>query len=298
MGGGCVACANASTLGFSAALGDCACFSGTTGSLALVETAATATAAGFKACVPCPNRTLVFAAAVGYRAADLGRCQACADPHASMTAQGTCACDAGYLAAGDPAYAPDHGVTCVLQAAAAPVLTAYPAAAAAIVSYNALQLSAGGPATSTSRTSKTFARTFLAAAAGCVAAQSDQPCDACQSLANLCVLQLYSPAATACALYSALAAVRAGGLHQFVGWPSQTSSLPFLFYGAGGASGALSATPLGRTMSFDAKVDVGTSDELWFVLAKYALNGTLVGVEVRGVGVEFVVGCCEGPRRC
>lgn len=91
-------------------------------------------------------------------------------------------------------------------------------------------------------------------------------------------MQLFSPSATACALYSTLSTARAAGVHNFAGWPS---TLPFLFYGAGAAPTAVRSTALGRTMSFDSTLDTGTSDELWFVLAKFALNGSLVGVEVR-----------------
>ena len=142
---GCVACSASLTLGFSTSLGDCACFAGKSGSLALVETPASSTSPAFKSCVACPNRTLVFAAAVpAYRRpADLASCQGCLDPHASMQADGSCACDAGYLAAGDPAYAPDRGVTCVLQAAAAPVLSSYPVDGAVTVSYFELQARGG-----------------------------------------------------------------------------------------------------------------------------------------------------------
>ena len=89
-------------------------------------------------------------------------------------------------------------------------------------------------------------------------------------------MQLYSPAATACRLYSAIAAARGGGLHQFAGWPA---TLPLLSYGAGFGSSPATTAVLSRTMSFDSALDPGTSDELWFVLAKFALNGSLLGVE-------------------
>lgn len=135
---GCVNCSS-TTLGLGAS-GDCACFVGSSGTSALVETAATDSTPGFKTCVPCPNRTLVFAVATGYRRADLSTCQSCADPHASMQPDGSCACDAGYTAAGIAAYTPDHGVTCVPRAATN-ALSSYPANAAAIITFYAVQVS-------------------------------------------------------------------------------------------------------------------------------------------------------------
>jgi hypothetical protein len=98
-----------------------------------------------------------------------------------------------------------------------------------------------------------------------------------RSLARL-LLQLHQPSTTACSLYSALSNARAAGTNQFPTWPG--GGMPFLNYGgSGGSSAALSADVLPRVMSFNRALETGTSDRLWFVLAKFALNGTFVGLE-------------------
>jgi hypothetical protein len=132
----CIPCNGTST--FNSGTGECSCFSGSTGNLALVESVAGGVSLGYKTCAQCPARTLVFAAAVGSRRPDLYACQACADPHATMAADGTCVCDAGYVTAGLAGYG--SGIKCLLQSQAAPVLSQYPSSAASLVTFASIQV--------------------------------------------------------------------------------------------------------------------------------------------------------------
>jgi len=276
----CLPC-GASTAGVDASTGDCTCGAlAAAGTHALVERSATGVVQSSKECVACPARSRVFSNAVPAAriAADPYRCVGCSDPVATMTASGECACDAGYRTAGVVGVFPWAAVSCLPAASAAAVLNAYPESAAIAVSYYSVQLASAKSATSSllGKTSKAFQHLYASAAVGCLNRKPGTRDDACQALANLCVLQLYSPTATVCALYTAVYNARKAAVNGFQGWPG--GGLPFLTYSASEARAVASDPALTRPMSFDEAKEAGTSDTLQLFVARYSLNGTFLGI--------------------
>lgn len=278
-GTACVPCGN-STLGVGSS-GDCSCFLGPTGSLALVETTVTGAVAAFKSCVLCPARSRVFTAAVGGWPADPYTCARCSDPWATLTPTGACVCDAGYVATGvsgvgSSRAVPGAATACIASSVATYISATAPETSAILVNFPSITAAGGGGTTSlTSRPSVFIQHYYLRAAAGCAAYRSGGTAGACQSLANLCVMQLYSPSSTACKLLATLSAARAGSINGFTNW---VASLPFTLYTTTAAV-TTSDQALARVMSFDASVESGTSDTVQLILVKFALNGTFLGVE-------------------
>jgi meckelin len=195
-----------------------------------------------------------------------------------MTASGECACDAGYRTAGVVGVFPWAAVSCLPAASAAAVLNAYPESAAIAVSYYSVQLASARSATSSllGKASKAFQHLYASAAVGCLNRKPGTRDDACQALANLCVLQLYSPTATVCALYTAVYNARKAAVNGFQGWPG--GGLPFLTYSPSEARAVASDPALTRPMSFDEAKEAGTSDTLQLFVARYSLNGTFLGI--------------------
>lgn len=277
----CLPCGN-STAGYDSWSGDCTCGAlGVAGTHALVERSPTGSLLPAKECVACPNRTRVFlqAAPLYGIAASAYVCAKCADPHASMTATGECVCDAGYRAAGVLGVFPWATISCLPDTMATPLLTTYSEASAVSVSYYSVTR-ASAPSTTTSivgKTSKAFQHIFAAAAVGCAMRKPGTNSDACQALANLCVLQLYDAGSTVCSLYTSLYNARKAAVNGFQGWPG--SGLPFLYYGAADARSTTTDPALARTMSFDEAKEPGTSNGVEIYLAAYALNGTFLGLQ-------------------
>ena len=297
----CMPCGG-STLGLDAATGECACFpaNATSGTSVLVETDAAGVRLPAKQCLACPPRTRVFALPTGSRLGSRAVCVACADPHASMSPLGACVCDAGWRPTGNPAYASDGGVVCVDAVTAASLLTTSEAAAAT-VAYWSVQTStssAANGATTLTLVSAVVQHFFLGAVVGCAAAAPGdlRGAAACQTLANLCVLNLYSLAAQPCAQYAAIAAARGagtGGTNGIMSWPTSGSGAPFLTYLGAENAGAARDTALSRVYGIGGGWGTGSvltgggiagggafsSDTLTFILARYSLNGTFNGLQ-------------------
>jgi meckelin len=271
----CLPCSNTSTLGLDLGSGECACPDG----YALIERGPTGLALPAKSCVACPNGTRVFRAGSGPFAPDPYTCASCGDPNAVLTASGECECSAGHVAAGLPALSATRTPTlrCLPQADADAILARYPLAEASTVTFRSLQSSATGDATGTARglVSAYFAHTFPAAAVGCRGYKPGADPSACQALANLCVLQLYDPTTSACAMYNGMADSRGGGVNGFAAWPA---TLPFLYWREDLPS-ILADASLERTMQYKVGTVAGAARRLDFYLAKFALNGTFLGYE-------------------
>ena len=285
----CVPC-GASTLGLDAT-GDCACFSGGSGASALVETDAAGVPLGRKECLLCPPRTLVLAG-------DRTACAACADPHATMTATGACVCDAGRRATGIAAYTVGQGggIACVDSSAAAALLTTTESTSAS-VSFWSIQVSASSStalAPVHTLTSSVVMHMYLASAVGCAGARPGDAggTAACQVLANLCVMNLYSPLAAPCALLASIATARgagAGATNGFSSWPAPGT--PFTQYRGAENAGADCDASLTLAMAFDggwtgvvgglasAPNAVPVSDVLSFILVSFSLNGSFGGLQ-------------------
>lgn len=292
----CLAC-DGTTTGLNVLTGDCGCpnptGTTTTTTYALVETTATGSPLAAKACVACGPRARVFLSTVGSWAADPTTCRSCADPHATLTAAGDCVCDAGYRATGVVGLFTGAAITCVPATAAAAATAAYPEASAITIAFSSVQTTVDGPATNSlsGRTSTTIQHYYLAAATACATLQAGGNVAPCQTLANLCVMHMYAPSSTPCALYTRLYTARRAAVHGFQGWPS---TLPMLNYGSDSAAAVTADTALARQMSFDSAKEPGTSDTLQFYLAKYALNGTFLGLELLGSQLQYCTTASTG----
>lgn len=293
----CLPCGS-STSGIDATTGDCTCGAlATAGTHILVERNAAGTLQATKECLACPTGKRVFLTALpakGIIKADPYLCQGCPntnDENAYVTATGDCACNSGYRAAGVVGSFSWAGITCLPDALAGSVLATFPEASAVQVSYNSLELSNGRnkKASVSGKTSVTFQHLYASAAVNCLTRKpgSLQGNQACQALANLCVLQMYSPASTVCSLYQSIYNARKAAYNGFSGWPS--NGLPFLSYSAAEVR-AIVTTPetdnalTTSIMAFNTNKEATyngapTSDVLQFYLAKFSINGTFLGVE-------------------
>jgi hypothetical protein len=164
----------------------------------------------------------------------------------------------------------------VLSASATAVTSSYSVADATTVSYYSVQSSASGSSSTTSLTSAVFSHYYLAAAVACKGwtAGNAAASVGCQVLANLCALQLSSPAAKVCMLVADLVAARTA----VNGWSGWTASLPLLKWGTS-ASSVVADTGLSSTYYFSSPPS-GSYSALSFYVASYALNGTFLGVSV------------------
>eukprot|EP00038_Savillea_parva_P006268 m.162593 g.162593 ORF g.162593 m.162593 type:complete len:955 (-) comp12215_c0_seq1:449-3313(-) len=117
---------------------------------------------------------------------------------------------------------------------------------------------------------------------------------ACQQLANLCVLQLYSDtlgSQTACTLYKQIVALNTTTRHGFPGWPLV---LPWLFYDTDAFPAASSDIQLTGTFDHAAARSGTEVSQLQFVVHVYYLNGTFAGVQP--VTSQFEL-CLQVPPR-
>ncbi|KAJ0406698.1 hypothetical protein ATCC90586_008115 [Pythium insidiosum] len=129
---------------------------------------------------------------------------------------------------------------------------------------------------------------FLLAASECYFFRSERQIRYCQALGNLCVLQHLDPKAAPCALLDLIQ--RSGRMTTANGISGWFATLPFLSY-ATNAPSVLASTGIGMKMSFDETANSGTSDHLEFLLATYALNGTLKGFRRLTTELQF----CQDP---
>ena len=216
-----------------------------------------------KLCTPCGSRF--------YRDGDEAYdCTPCPDPH--MSYDGTrCVCDApDYTAA--PA-----GTQCLWTAHYTDVTGEYSIESAATVSFDAI-VEDGSDAPSVSVVSAVFEDLFPRAATTCKYATDTV---GCQTLANLCVLQMYDEEAPACELFVAVADAAGGDTHNFDNW---AEAMPWLYY-----------TNVASVInSFDIPLRVTFSTELAFVLAGYHLNGTFAGFADLGDQLQL---CPDLPAR-
>lgn len=260
------------TAGLDLAAGECSCPTG----YALTETTATGVPLGYKDCVQCPNGTRVFMNALGGRKSDPYACQGCGDANSQISATGVCSCNSGYTQAGVTALA-GNSIKCLLQASADAIASRYPVATASTVNFFSIQTSATGAATGISRglVSAYLQHYFLAAAVGCRGYKPGQDAAPCQSLANLCVLQMYDTTSSVCQIYQSMQTARSGGVNQFSGWPS---TLPLLYWGTS-LTALLTDTTLTKKMEYKKGTTLDAAMQLRFYLAKFSLNGTFLGIE-------------------
>ncbi|KDO27283.1 hypothetical protein SPRG_07532 [Saprolegnia parasitica CBS 223.65] len=246
---------------------DCHCRPG----MVLVDRHANATPLAAKTCLPCTNGSVD---ASGYV------CTPC--PVDMLATSQGCACRPGFVNTGIAALGP---LTCVDQGNVSAITAMYPLQSATLVSF---------PDASTPRTFTSGAiveqssscafnavvvaileHYFTSAAIGCYYYSNEDNNGACQTLGNLCVLQMFATSSAACSLLRQLASSsRLTTSNGISGW---SATLPFLLYN-GGATSILTQTSLQLTMSFSAAANPATNDTLQFMLASYTLNGTYLGL--------------------
>lgn len=254
----------------------------------------------FKRCASCPvGQRAFFPAAAGLFGADAYTCRSCPDSSLELNAAGSCSCPAAHTAvSGVTGIGPDY---CLPDASVAALSTlGFPPSTAADVTFRAVELPAAAKATATASdaaatvtlstgavvtnpiaglsvlsgiASLAVRYHYPRAAVGCLAWRGPRDSPRCQELANLCALGLFAPEAAPCALFSLLASQREGARSGWQGW---AQSLPFLYYADPAA--ALGSTALEQEMSFNDAVRAASEDTIRVVLARYSLDGTLLGL--------------------
>ena len=184
-GKGCARCIGTSS--YSSTLNDCSCPFGQ----ALVEMDVLGNKAN-KTCHACPSGSQVISSAVSIAGQTYTpsryTCQSCPDPLMTMSSSLQCSCPTGYTMVGVASYGTQ---SCVLTTTATPYLTLY--GNAQNVKYYALSgSSTSGAAAGTTLVSTVMQHYFVKAAAGCAAyaGSATGSNQACEALANLCVLQV------------------------------------------------------------------------------------------------------------
>ncbi|CAM9754963.1 unnamed protein product, partial [Ectocarpus sp. 6 AP-2014] len=223
-----------------------------------------------KACQSCAAGTFVFEeasteAGVSY-AADPLSCQACPDDNMSFGLDGQCSCNDGYTIVGASALGP---LRCVVTSHVT-AIAAWRGSSASTVTYRSLITAVQSTLPpSETLTSLTLEHLFTWAGASCYSytGSGGDGLQACQSLGNLCALQLHDPSSMACSLFSAVLNNRLGNNHGQTGWGV---TLPWLTY-IEEASDVRDGTDIEMQLTF--------ASEMRIILAKYSLDGTWLGME-------------------
>ncbi|OQS06005.1 transmembrane protein [Thraustotheca clavata] len=192
---------------------------------------------------------------------------ACLPCGANMVAGSTdCHCITGYMSTGVSTFGPS---SCISQANQTAITSIYPLQKSTQVTYQDFSNSL-----TMTFTSALMEHYFLSSAINCYYYSNEDSNTACQVLGNLCVLQMFDPTTSACALLQQLAASsRLTTTNGMSGW---SNTLPFLLYGSG-ATSVLTQTSIQMTMSFSSTKNPGTYDKLQFIVASYSMNGTFLG---------------------
>lgn len=255
-GSGCMSCGS-STLGLNSQTGDCSCPNGESGYLLIErdETGQLLTAG--KQCLSCPNNSLP-------NPSDLYSCLSC--PSAVMTVvSNQCVCPTGYL---------QDGNACLLQTQVDGI-SVYPASAAAVVYYQDISITDSSAISASSISSSApFTAYYLQAAVAC---KYELDREQCQTLGNLCVLQMYTQSSPACALFDSISNSLSSAAYGFastqLGWKV---ALPFLYYSN---SDVLTSIALNEqvTLGGYTAADLSTVSVMSYKLAAYTLNGSFIG---------------------
>eukprot|EP00040_Diaphanoeca_grandis_P004958 m.30749 g.30749 ORF g.30749 m.30749 type:complete len:937 (-) comp16339_c1_seq1:466-3276(-) len=99
---------------------------------------------------------------------------------------------------------------------------------------------------------------------------------ACQVLANICVLQLYSTSTSACSLYTELNLTKAQGVNGVASWPQ---GLPWLYYADNERPHLSTDLKLTTTLDHQATTSGTKFGKLQLVVAAYSLRGEFLGFE-------------------
>ena len=223
-------------------------------------------------CTKCPANTAVITAdvrVVGYDyKANLYTCQSCPDPMMILTRVTkklfSCKCPTGYVTVGVPIMGASR---CLLQS----TTTAYASqqSAVSLVTYKS----------GLTITSATFQHYFLYAASTCASlTDTSSAMEACQTLANLCVLSMYDDSTgSICNTFQTIAKSRVDyNEYQVTDW---YDNMPMLRYSNPG-SVVCYDTSFKRRLLY-----LGRQLKFWLV--KYSLNGTFLGYNELGPSLAY-----------
>ncbi len=233
-----------------------------------------ATGHSVKSCVQCPHGKAaltadIFTAGVSYEA-DPYTCQEC--PHERMHFDATfeCVCETGYSKVGQEYFGPMFCSTDTISS------TSYYE-----VEFKAVQESSSSSSSTTTfdHDSDAIRHYYEWASSLCGSKTYDsvekltaEQQRACQTLANLCVMQMYDNDAEVCERYEAIMNSRQG---EYV--DNWKQGLPWLYYDGEDAQSVRTDRGIQMKVSFEEVV--GYSNVLKYKLIKYTLDGQLAGVE-------------------
>jgi meckelin len=253
----CVRCSNSSTLG----LGDnneCSCNTGEV----LVEASAYGDLLSEKVCAACPAGKIVVSEdtviAGRFYSGNNYQCRSCPDPLMTMSVTGDvygCTCPSGYSRTGVSSIGE---LECILTTKAT-----------AFIGQESLatQVEYGRTTGSTTTvTSLIMQHYFTKSAAHCKYYGSTSDNKYCQALANLCVLQLYDDASTACSTFEEIVTNRNNNFeHNIQNW---LVGMPWLLF--------KQSQDVCFNLLITSKVKLNEY-HMQYSLAVYTLNGTFVG---------------------
>lgn len=227
---------------------------------ALVENDVVGNKLSSKACVSCPSRSKVIITSgliAGKRySANKYLCQYCPDASVMTMSYSngvySCSCDSGYTLTGVSGIGSQ---SCISTSMASSFISVEPDAIKMTYTESAKTV-----------ISLTLKHYFVSAATYCTYYRGPQDNAHCQSLANLCVLQLYAQDSEACIAHQALLTSRSSNnTYNVVNW---VSALPWIYF-----SSDFSGSQVCRQDIYESAVSL-SSYNLRYVMASYYLNGT------------------------
>lgn len=191
---GCKPCGN-STGGIGTDGASCICPSGSVA----VEVSASGAELSEFACTPCPARAQKVA---------WNTCASCVDKKMTRQPDGRCVCDAGTVQLG---VASLGAQSCIVAEKIAPIAAQFPEAQATALTFQVSKLRQTSGAVTSTISSASFRHLYLRAAAACYHYETTSDQWGCQTLANLCVLQLHGQNVMVSVLFAVLSPMLISG---------------------------------------------------------------------------------------
>ncbi|KAI8910220.1 Meckelin, partial [Gorgonomyces haynaldii] len=213
-------------------------------------------------CVQCPNGY--------YPSYDQSRCLSCPDPVNMIATETTprtytCTCLAGIFSA------TPYGGVCLIDSAIQQARQRYPSSPGSLIFSDILTTTLS--TTTVTISSDVFSKYYTRAVVGCDSLGNR---DACQQLANLCVLAYYDLNNAACKAYTLMAATR--GTIMSDPYTDQPHGMPWIYYGLVNNEATFSVRNRIMSLSLTNPV-VSQASPLQFVLGIYLINGTFLGYQ-------------------
>lgn len=192
-------------------------------------------------------------------------CEACPYPDIMERDVDTyeCLCITGYI---------QSAGSCVKSADITDIISQYPLENARTVVYNFVETNSGLSKV-TLQASDTFSHFYIKSLRDC---SNTQQIEACQNLANLCVLQLYNEETAICQVYKYIQNTRELASAD-VPDPGLKENMAWIYY-ENNAEDVLTADTVNMDVTFDSNHD-SKVNLLEFQLAMFRLNGTFIQYE-------------------